>query len=194
MNFKDHYQMENNEVHPEPEFLEQLAFQMKREKIKVRRRKQMLASAGAVAAAAAICVIALHGNNLLKLQDGKELNQMADAATDERADQTISQSDWQEQSASETEAFEVLQELLNEDEIETLYCAKEAEWDEEDILSQSETEDLQEELKDAQEVKASVSGECFYYMAVFKSGKIIKFEIYEGQYLRLKDADTVYAF
>lgn len=195
MNFKDRYQMEENQIHPDPAFLDQLALEMKREQVKVRRRKRMMASTGAVAAAAAVCVIVLHGSGALQSQEnGQEIIQKADVVETKNTNHSLDMDKWQDVPTSEDEGFEEFKELLNDSEIETLYCSTEAEWGDDDILTKEEADVLADALKGAEPTEESASGDCLYYMAVFDNGKIVKFEIYDGNYLKLKDAQAVYAF
>ena len=56
MNFKDSYKQANQEIRPDPVFIDRLAQQMREEQRAVHRKKKWMASTGVMVAAAALCV------------------------------------------------------------------------------------------------------------------------------------------
>lgn len=195
MNFKDKYRQENEEIVLDAAFTNQLAGQMKKEREAQRRRKKMLVSMGGVAAAAVMCVVVLHGvNNTTTQPEQQDVQKKAETVETSAGGHGFGHQMWYGDAETEEEIFEAFMNVLQNKKIETLYCSDAEEYEEENILSEKETEKIVEALQKAEVSKEELEGKCKYFMAVFENGSIVKFEIYGEKYLKLKDSELVYSF
>lgn len=195
MNFKDKYQQENEKITLDAAFTSRLAEQMKKEKQIQRRCKKMMVSIGGVAAAAVMCVVVLQGVNTSKQPGQTEVQKKAEAVEvveTHTAGHSFGHQAWYGDAETEEEIFEAFQTLLRDEKMENLYCSDTEEY--EDILSEDEAEKVVKALQNAEASDTEADGECKYYMAVFENGSIVKFEIYGGKYLKLKDSEMLYSY
>lgn len=194
MNFKDSYQQENEQIHPDKAFIDKLALQMEAEKQKKPSHKKIIAMTGTFAAVAAAAVVALYIGNPMQRIPMQEMTDKAETSQTQSQENDIAHEIWYGEAKTDEEIFAAFQKLLNEETIKTLYCSDVEEWNSEDIMLDEEAKLLIGRLSDAEKTADKVSGSGMHYMAVFESGRIVKFHIYEGQYLKLKESDIIYIF
>lgn len=193
MNFKDSYKQENEEIRPDGAFIDQLAQQMKQEQRAQRNRKKIWVSTGSLAAAAVLCIVVFQGMKPTAPIEQQDMQVKAQAEETQATGHGFDYQAWYGDAETEEEIFAAFQTLLEEEQVKTLYCSDTEEYNEEDILSEEEVDELVRTLQGAEHSEEDVSVTCKYYMAVFENGSIVKFKIYQDEYLILKDSESVYS-
>lgn len=195
MNFKDNYMQANEELKLDAGFKSQLAEKMKQEQRAMRKRNRILISTGVAAAAAVMCLIALNVGEPSKETKMQEVQSNAEAVeSSSSTGQGFGVAAWYGDARTPEEMMEAFKTLLQEEQLETLYCSDAEVFEKEDILPEEEAKGLINALDGAEITNEMPDGKCKYYMAVFANGSIVKFEIHGEQYFKFKDEDVVYSF
>lgn len=194
MNFKDSYRQVNENRKPDKEFLNQLATQMEatQQQNKKRRIIPFVIPGTLTAAAAIICFLLLHPDNPAPSLPSQDISLKADVTETFTPSHGFEHDKWDEGTESSDELLNNLQILLQSEEIKTAYCADTNTFDKEDTLSAEDIALLTDTISCAKITTDIVQGDCQYYMLVFANGNIIKFEIYDEKYLKIKGKDTFY--
>lgn len=192
MNFKDRYKQVYEDIKPDAVFSEQLARKLEQEQKTMSSRRKVWISTGVAAAAAVVCMIAINIGEPEKQPDMQGIQNKAETVDTPSAGHGFGDRTWYGDARTSDEMLEAFQTLLQEEEIKTLYCSDAEVFEEQDILAREEIASLVNTLSGAKNADEQVSGECKYYMLVFANGDIVKFEIYDDRYLKLKDSDGIY--
>ncbi|MBR4084521.1 MAG: hypothetical protein IKK33_09610 [Lachnospiraceae bacterium] len=194
MNFKDSYKQINENRKPDKEFLNQLATQMEATQQQNKKRSIMpFAIPGTLTAAAAIiCFILLRPDNTAPSLPSQDISLKADVTETFTPSHEFEHEKWDEGTETSDELLNNLQMLLQSVEIQTAYCADTNTFEKEDTLSTDDIALLTDAIHFAEKTEANVQGDCQYYMLVFANGNIVKFEIYDAKYLKIKGNDTFY--
>lgn len=197
MSFKDEYKEAFDSVVPDKAFLDELSEKMKKEE----RRKRKRVRNGLVAAASLLVLAVL----------GLILSHMADIVPEDTEPVRIhtgntlrkpteepnlfGSSKWYKESDGADKIIsDFAKRLGSGEELEVLYQNTENYFTDDQILPESETRELSEQMETAEVVTepAGEMGSQLYYMAQFKNGDIIKFSIYENGYFTFQDYEAIY--
>lgn len=178
MSFKNEYDKLQRQIAPDEEFLERLAEKLEDEKqVKKKRNKARLravilsASAACAAAAAALVVIVNRPHS--PIRDPDILGVGADKIN--HLDGLFLPSEIEADAVSPAELADVLS-----DESSTVYGSEKNIFDFEDRLSAEQRRELARRIENARAVSSGSGGSAEYYMAVSKSGNVVKFSISEN--------------
>lgn len=194
MNFKDSYRQMNENRKPDKEFLKQLAEKMETAQYENKRKKikNFVIPTTLTAAVAIICFLLLRPNSNVPQLPPQDFSQKADAIESITPSHTLEHEKWDEGIGNPDELMDNLQMLLQSEEIKNAYCAENNTFDKEDTLSTEELAALKESVMSAEIADINVQDNCKYYMLTFTNNNIVKFEIYDNKYLKIKGSDTFY--
>lgn len=217
MNFKDEYQKSFADIKADEAFKQNLLAQMNMEK----KRKKKPAYIGVLVAAAVMVFVVgvgfmtgvLRGRDVPQTDGGE--NFVADNASEPQEDVSInlenevvagqdmsetymdmnfSSLSWYGGAETDEELLDTFVGYIQGDSLKEIYCTTEDTFTEEDLMSESETQALVEQLAELScaDKEGDVDGK--YYKAVFEDGLTIKFWISEDGYLKLQDTGAIFSF
>lgn len=194
MNFKDSYRQMNENRKPDKEFLNQLAEQMEATQQRNKKKSIMpfVIPTGLTAAAAVICLLFLQPNSVVSELPSQDISHKAEPIESFTPSHEFDHEKWQDSAENTDELLGNLQILLQSEEIKTAYCADTNTFEKEDVLSKEVLTYLTESILNAGISDTAAQGTCQYYMLVFANNSIVKFEIYDAKYLKIKGDDTIY--
>lgn len=194
MNFKDRYKQINENRKPDKEFLNHLATQM--ESAQLQNKKRGIISftipGTLVAAAAIICFLFLRPDTAVPSLPSQDISLKTNVTETFTPSHEFEHEKWNEGTENSDELLNNLQTLLQSEDIKTAYSADTNIFSKEDTISKEEVTILADAILNAQTTDTFVPENCQYYMLVFANGNIVKFEIYDTKYLKIKSSDAIY--
>ena len=101
-------------------------------------------------------------------------------------------SEWCVGATSDEEKVGMFLELISGEDLESLYCSDKPGFDENNVVSDGQVKALAETLSETVATEAAEEKNVIYYKAVLKDEKVIVFQIWNGEYLRIAGVDTIY--
>ena len=192
---------------PDKDFLERLEKQMEQEQKQKKISHSHNIYFRICAAAAAVCLIIggaffiknSTGNNAVQKDlsaDESEADIKIGTGSDDNSENKISfqkgifrQKDILKNESSKTAK---LSEIINENETK-VYKSNNEKFSFDSELSDEEKKSLAESIDEfTEKTDEKQSEDAVYYMAVSQSGDVVKFEIFEGKYLKINGYDEIY--
>lgn len=198
MNFKDQYKKDFENIKTDDKFKAELVKQLESAK-KENSKGKIYAFSGVIAAAAILAVVigvGFHKDAKPKDNDSNGGNTMnAYVDNNEGESDTVlgmETEKWYKDAKTDEEIYDVFASLLKDDKLEKMYCSTESKFTKDNIMEESDAEDLTKKIIAASKTDKEISGDELNYMAVFEDGEIVKFQILGEKFVVLKDVETVF--
>lgn len=197
MSFKDEYKEAFDSVVPDKAFLDKLSEKMENEKNRKRGwKKQGIIAAACILLLVLIGLAVRYAANISP--DGAEpvrINTGNSLRTPTEEPNLFETPKWYDEAdGAEKIYLDFVTRLSDDGELELLYRNTENNFTDDMVLTQAAAHELAEQLGEAEVVTEPVEkmGSCLCYMAQFKNGDIIKFNLYENGYFVFQDYEAVY--
>ncbi|MDO5558184.1 MAG: hypothetical protein Q4F95_01155 [Oscillospiraceae bacterium] len=199
MNFKDSYKRDNEKIVPDPEFISDLEKKLEIMSSQEIKRRKNISVAFKICSSCAAAVILTVGITLgVRRSSGSIDNPMHQAGKQTGAGSAVfSQSDWYDSGMTCSEIYEVfINRMADSSDLSLLYRSSSNTFTDEDLMN--DKDEIKSLVKSYSRVTVSDKDEkdlnnAVYYMAQFENGDIIKFIIYDGMYVKIKNIDAVFS-
>ncbi len=189
MNFKDEYKRDYSQIAADEEFINQLEKKMNNTAPAKINIKMITAAVSAVA----VIALAIGAGTAIPDEKDGGIALKGETAVSQTLTEGLFDIDvWYGHAESDDEIYAVFAGLISEGSLETLYCSDDSMFDDTDIPDRAEMNELAEKLAAAVRTNEKAIGAEKRCMAVFSSGEIVKFSIWDNGIVKLDDCAEIY--
>ena len=189
MNFKDEYKRDYSQIEADDAFKNQLAEKMN----KTAPAKINIKMVTTIVSAAAVVALIIGIGSIKPAEMKTDIAIKGETAVSQSLTDGLFELDvWYGSAESDEEIYAAFAELMSGEGLETLYCSDDSTFDDVDILDIAEMNRLAEKLVAAVHTDEETDGMEKRCMAVFSSGEIVKFSLWDNDIVKLDDCVKVY--